>query len=246
MKSNYIYSWLIFFGGWLVFGFYPSQFDKSTTEERPLAVVRRFKPNVEVKHSKKEAWTNVKRGEQLFDRDTLVTRENGYAAVQFMDKSMVKVKPNSMLIINGQVDKKSTSSRLALEFGSLFLNVEERQSTFEVATSTAVGTVKGTEFGCIADEQGTTRYWVKTGNVNVEARTSGQKISLDKGMYADINEDGNLIESGTLSQSELNDLINEYEDLDQTTEPNTLKLRFQNSDGELKEIDVKYFENNNQ
>ena len=217
---------------------------ETTVSERPLAIVRRFKPEVKVKHSGDKDWSDAKRGYQLFDSDTLQTGSGGYAAVQFMDNSLIKVKPNSLLILNGEVkDKNSTASRIALEVGEIFLNVKERRSDFEVATSQSVAVVQGTEFGASSDKSGSNRYWVASGTVEVTALRSGESVSLSDGMFGEVSSDGSSITSGYLSEEELNNLVKEYEKLDQNTQPEQLRLRFRNEEGESREVDVKYYQN---
>ena len=230
----------------LLIGLVPEEVVKKDTN-RPLAIVRRVKPQVVVKHSEKQEWKNVEMGEKLFNSDTLVTREKGYAAVQFTDKSLVKVKPSSMLIVQGEVKgRKSTAAKLALEFGSLFLDVEEQESSFDVTSGSAVGTVKGTEFGCSVEKNGSTRFWVSEGKVTVTASQSGKSIDLNERMFADITPDGVIKKTGRLSRSEVKKLLNEYENLDNNSVPKTLKLRFKNNDGETEEVDVNYYENDEQ
>ena len=230
----------------LLIGLVPEKIEKEDTN-RPLAIVRRVKPQVVVKHSEKREWKNVDMGEKLFNSDTLVTREKGYAAVQFMDKSLVKIKPGSMLILQGEVkNKRSTAAQLALEFGSVFLDVKEQESSFDVTSGSAVGTVKGTEFGCSVEKNGSTRFWVAEGKVTVTASQTGKSIDLNERMFADITPDGVIESTGRLSRSEVKELVDEYETLDNTSVPKTLKLRFKNNDGETKEIDVNYYENDEQ
>lgn len=214
--------------------------------DRPLAIVRRFKPDVEVKHADGKDWIAAQMGEQLFNADTLRTNENGYAAVQFMDNSLVKVKPNSLLIINGEVnDKNSTATRLALEIGDIYLNVTKRRSNFEVATNSSVATVLGTTFGGSSNPNGSSRFWVASGTVDVAALQSGQKTSLKNGMYAEVGADGSSVNSGYLSKKELEGLVGDYDRFDDSSASKTMKLIFQNESGQRREVDVKYFKNEN-
>lgn len=232
----------------LVFGCLSSAafFVQHLNAERPLAIVRRIKPEVKVNQSGSETkgWTDATRGQQLFDSDTLQTGSEGYAAVQFMDKSTVKLKPNSLLILNGEVkDKNSTATRLALEVGEIFLNVKERRSDFEVAGNSSLAVVQGTEFGAEADNSGSNRYWVTQGTVELTALRSGESVSLTKGMFGEVGSDGSSLTSGYLSEEELNRLQEEYDKLDRNATPKKLKLRFKNEDGDTREIDVQYYQN---
>ena len=82
------------------------QDDVIEAQVRPLAIVRRFKPEVDVLSKDRGAYMldlreNV--GEPLFDGDTLATGQSGYALVIFTsDNSVAKVKPESMLVIRGE------------------------------------------------------------------------------------------------------------------------------------------------
>ena len=218
----------------------------SADSKRPLAIVRQLKPKVKVNHIEDDTigWTSATRGHQLFDSDTLVTGSNGYAAVQFMDNSTAKIKPNSLLILNGEVnDKNSTANRLALEAGELFLNVKERRSDFEVSGQSSLAVVQGTEFGAEADQSGSNRFWVASGTVQLTALRSGESVNLTQGMFGEVNADGTSLTSGYLSDDELDQLLEEYENFDERTTPEELKLQFQNDEGDTREIDIQYYQN---
>ena len=93
-------------------------------QERPLAVVRRFKPNVELASLNRETIElNIEDniGEQLFNGDTLSTDKDGYALVIFMDNSIAKVKPTSQLIVKGQEkpNSRNTTRRIDLDKGEI-------------------------------------------------------------------------------------------------------------------------------
>lgn len=206
--------------------------------ERPIAYVRKFKPTVTIQQGQQTI--TASKAEQLFDGDTLRTNENGFAIVQFMDKSIAKVKPNSALIVHGQVEgRQSSAARISMEAGEIFLNVTKRTTThFEVTTGTSVASVKGTQFGARADGY----YWVVEGIVQLLSEESGETTNLTKGMFGKVNDDGTM-ETGTLSDKELEELSKGYDQLEDHLEPKTIKLRFRDQDGQLREIELKYFEN---
>jgi len=110
--------------------------------DRPIAYVKHFKPTVKLQNMQvdKDLLLDPEEniGEQLFSGDSLITNENGFAFVVFMDKSVAKVKPNSMLILNGEVgtSTKEMSTRINLQNGEIFLEVEPQGGNdFEVATN---------------------------------------------------------------------------------------------------------------
>lgn len=220
-----------------ILGMTTTEIYRHSTEERPLAFVRRFKPAVNILPKNIAA----EKGEPLFSGDTLRTNDEGYAAVQFMDNSIAKVKPNSELIVNGEVrNDKSTSARIALEAGEIFMEVIKRSNNnFEVATSKSVASVKGTEFG-VTDAN---YAWVENGVVEFTSTLSGDIVSLTQSMYGRVNDD-NSITTGELTPEELLRLRNEFDEVAGQSEPGTFKLRFRDANGEIREIEIDYYDNN--
>ncbi|WP_395085693.1 FecR domain-containing protein [Gracilimonas sp.] len=212
---------------------------------RHIGVVRRFKPDVTVsnfdleKYIEFELSENI--GEKLFTGDSLSTDEEGFALVLFMDRSVAKVKPNSILIINGEVGvtNKQSNTRIDLEQGEIFLNVEPQGANdFEVATSRSLASVKGTDFGSKSDGY----VWVENGQVDVTALNSGQTISLFEKMFAQVDEEGNNIDSGTLSDEELNELNTGYDEMDNDLIRKEVVLKFIDQNGQIREITIEVFE----
>ncbi|MBD3617521.1 MAG: FecR domain-containing protein [Gracilimonas sp.] len=217
--------------------------------DRHIGVVRRFKPDVTVtnldleKYIKLNLSENI--GEKLFAGDSLFTDPEGFALVFFMDRSVAKVKPNSLLIVNGEVEttRKSSNTRINLERGEIFLNVEPQgNNDFEVATSRSLASVKGTDFG--SKSNGYT--WVQEGQVDVTALNSGQTVSLFEKMFAQVDEPGNNIESGTLTDQELSNLNEGFDEVDNNLIRKEVILKFRDQNGQLREIIIEIFEEEGQ
>ncbi len=209
--------------------------------DRPLAFVQKFKPSVGIE--KNGEFKDIReRGKPLFDGDTLRTDQNGFALVQFMDKSIAKIRPDSRLIIQGNIEnKQNTSTRIGLELGEILLNVSERGSQdFEVTTNSAVASVKGTSFGATVDNY----FWVEKGTVEVASKQTGQSVTLSEKMYGEVQEDGS-IESGELTDEELDKRKAEYSEMNEKLEPTIYKVRFTNENGEERVIEMKVFDNEN-
>ena len=109
---------------------------------RPLAIVRRFKPEVDLLSKDRGSYVLDLReniGEPLFDGDTLATGQSGYALVIFTsDNSVAKVKPESMLIIRGEslANSRLSNRRIDLEEGEIRLEIEPVGSgSLDVQTS---------------------------------------------------------------------------------------------------------------
>ncbi|MGB0347795.1 MAG: FecR domain-containing protein [Balneolaceae bacterium] len=216
-------------------------------QERPLAVVRRFKPNVELASINRETIKldpQENLGEHLFNGDTLTTDPDGYALVIFMDNSIAKVKPESQLIVKGQEqpNSRNTTRRIDLDKGEIFLEVEPQGSgSFEVSTSRSLASVKGTRFGSTASGY----VWVEEGQVDVTATNSGETVSLFQQMYAEVDETGNAIESGTLTEDEIDDLQQGYDTLDEDMIENEIIIRFRDANGQIRSITIPIFEKGN-
>lgn len=212
-----------------------------STDDRPLAYVQKFKPSVGIQNQ--GPLQNIeKRGRPLYTGDTLRTDVNGFALVQFMDKSLAKVKPDSRLIVRGEIeDKQNSSTRIGLELGEIFLNVTEQGvNNFEVATNTSVASVKGTDFGASFDDY----FWVEEGEVEILVNQTGESVTLTDRSYGQVQEDGS-IETGELTEEELEERNQEFEEMEEESEPETYELRFIDENGEEQVIEIKVYENQN-
>lgn len=215
------------------------------TSERPIAIVRRFKPEVIVQNMDEGKMVNLSlsdnKGEKLFSGDTLSTGDDALALVVFMDASVAKVKSNSVLVIYGESGpaEKNMSSRINLDQGEVFFNVEpQSENEFEVATSRSLASVKGTDFG--SRDNG--YFWVQNGQVDVTATNSGQTVSLFEKMYAQVDDQGNNIDTGTLTDEEISALGEGYDQLENDLIQKELKLQFRDQNGQLREITIDIFE----
>jgi len=225
-------------------GFAAAEYSKIL--DRPIAIVLRFKPTVIKKNNDVNFNLDPKenKAEQLFSGDTLATASDGYAAVKFMDNSTAKVKPNSMLVIMGEVaeGRKQFSTRIDLAEGDIFLEVEPQgTSDYEVSTNNSVATVKGTKLGTRA----TGYYWVTEGEIDVTALNSGQTVSVGENMFAQVDPGGNEIETGQLDEDDLKELGEGFNTGNSELKKKTIILRFIDSNGQVQEETIEYYEEQN-
>jgi len=216
-------------------------------QERPLGIVRYFKPNVELKTSERgiyELDLDENKGEQIFDGDTLSTDESGYAYIIFVDNSIAKLRPETQLMVRGEsrADSKISDRRIDLEQGSILLELQPIDAgTFEVQTSRSLASVKGTTFGNSSEGY----IWVTEGQVDLTALNSGQTISLFEGMYGQVDPEGNGVESGTVDEETLSSLNNDYGELDEEFEEKTIIIRFRDANGQIRTEEIKILEKGN-
>ncbi len=211
--------------------------------QRPLAIVRRFRPMVQVRDSENVEWVEATVAYQLFDRDTLRTESEGYAVLQLIDNSLARVRPNSVLVIRGEPNSRNgLNSRIQVESGEVNLRVEGRVSQYEVATPSAVAAVKGTEFTTRILLDGSSEFICYSGVVEIKANTSGRAQNLTRRRRAVVDPDGNNIIINTLSNQEVRRNQSEYQQLDTSSKPKVVRIRFVNADGQVQEIEIQYFE----
>jgi len=215
-------------------------FGIETDNDRPLALVTRLIPTLVIRNLDRSLAAD--KGSELFSGDTLRTDANGYALVVFMDKSTAKVRPQSQLIVRGEIDRnQNSSSRISLQDGEVFFEIDKRPNNeLEVSTTTTVASVKGTRFGA----KHTGYIWTEEGEVEVTAIESGESVTITDGKFARINDDSTGLITGDLTDDELEELAGDYRILDSELTEKRLLLRFRDANGQLREEEVIYYEQN--
>ncbi len=209
------------------------------SEKRPLAVIRRFAPDVLVRHLSGDAWKSAETAQSLFAADSLITGESGFAMVQFMDNSVVRLRPNSLLVLDGEVKgPDNVVSRLTLEAGEILTTVTGRNSTKEVSTSSTVAAVRGTEFTTRVDENGSTTIIGLSGEVTVRPLNSEQSYTILTGNRIDVQEDGMTVSESDVTPEELERIRQSFE----PEEPDyrEVEFRFINDEGEVETIILRF------
>lgn len=217
---------------------------KATSDvRRPLAIVRRFNPLVLIRHEDNNEWIDARTTHPLHNADTLRTGEEGFAVVQFMDNSVARVRPNSLLIITGEARAPdNTSSRISVEVGDLFLNIRGGNSQYEVATPSAVAAVRGTEFSTSVSATGETEFTGFSGEVIITALGSGETYALGSGFRASVDAGGQQITASEVEEEEMQSRYSTYTDMDEELDIKTIRLQFINEAGEVEIIELEYIE----
>lgn len=216
------------------------EFKEIIFEDRELALVRRQIPDLIINNNEtKEADV----GMSLFNGDTLTTDQNGYAMILFMDQSVTRMRPESQLVIRGEVNRdQSSSTRLDINAGEIFLNINrDSNNEVEVGSNGTVASVKGTTFGARASGY----YWVEEGEIEVLAVNSGETVTITEQMFAELGPDGSTLITGELTDEELNNLGNDYRILESDLIEKTIRFRFRDENGQLREIELNYYEQEN-
>ncbi|PKD43843.1 FecR family protein [Rhodohalobacter barkolensis] len=205
-----------------------------------VAYVRRYVPSVTVTNvSYADSLEEV--GRALISGDTLTTGNSGYAMVLFLDESIARVSPSSQMVIRSELNPErnlNIRTHVGMLLGGMFLDVESRPDReFEITTTRAVASVKGTRFGVTADD----KIWVEEGEVEVTIRETGEIRSLSNKMYLQVEADG-TVDSGELTDQELAELADEFQILESDLIERDMKIQFRNSAGDTVEEQIKVFE----
>ena len=64
-------------------------------------------------------------------------------------------------------------------------------------------------------------------------------------MYAEVDETGNSIESGTLTEDEIENLQEGYDTLDEDLIESEIIIRFRDANGQIRELTIPIFEKGN-
>ncbi len=197
-------------------------------DNKAIAVVLKTIGQVQGKHE--GSWANISRAGKLYSGDQVQTKKDGYAAVMFTDdKSLVKIKPNSILKIQGTTEGKSISKQLVMDVGELFVKVSKQKGSFQVATPTSVASVKGTEFW-VQEVDGATSVISLEGVIELVNKASGQTVSVTAGNTGKSTKDGKINTEVTKEAS-----IPDAGDLSEE-----IIIKFLDPEGNPHEVRIKY------
>ncbi len=204
--------------------------------DRDVALIFKVKGQVKVVKQIKKL-QKARRGLRLDAGDRIETDENGFTALIFTDdKSMMKIRANSDVVIRGKRIKKSFAKRIYMEVGEAWVHVSPQfASDFRIETPTGVAAVKGTEFYTIVDQMG------------------NMTILATKGIVELMNQFGSVLvhagEAGHIrgkAQPEVRrakpDEIPNWGKTRGTEEGKVLELEFEDQNGAKKHLKIRYKE----
>ena len=221
--------WLLMVAG-IAFWFDPAT---SSDVTRDVALLFKARGKVEFFDAVKNRWRNARRGLRLNSGDMIRTGDESLAAVVFTDdKSLMKIRSRSDVVIRGERRKSSIAKRVYMEVGEVFVHAERQKAEFRLETPTGVAAVKGTEFYGIVDESGNmfivaikglVELMNKYGSVMVGAGETGKSDgkSPPKKEKTDPKKAPNWAQEG------------QEEQLDE------LEIQFKTPDGELKTLKIR-------
>ncbi len=197
-----------------------------------IAVVTKVFGKVNIETSGQSGFNKLKSGTILSDGDRIKTGDNGFVAFIYIDdKSMVKVKEKTEIIVKGIRTIGSISKQVNVDFGTLRAKVTKQQKgDFVVQSPTSVASVKGTDFWMISDPDIGDILIGLEGLVNLTNLLSGESSDVGSGMTGTSSVDGTV----ETSETDPDNIPNDPEA--ESTTGTQIEIEFEDSNGEIKTL----------
>ena len=200
-----------------------------------IAVATKVKGPVEIMPVGKKGFSDLEPGTILSDGDKIRTGPSGFTAIIFIDdKSTLKVKDNSEVVITGKRTAASISKKINMDEGTIRATVKKQNTDFVIQTPTSVASVKGTDFWLVSDPETGDQIIGIEGIVGLVNNETGQEIDVSEGMSGLSTPDGNVGLTETDPSSIPDDPSDEIEG------PSQVKIYLEGPNGEQKVMIIEY------
>ena len=200
-----------------------------------IAVTTKINGKVEIMPIGKKDFFDLNSGRILSDGDKIRTGSKGFAAIIFIDdKSTLKLKENSEVIINGQRMASSISKKINMDEGTIRATIQKQNSNFVIQTPTSVASVKGTDFWLVSNPENGDQIIGIEGVIGLTNSDTGQEIDVTEGMSGFSTPDGTMNLEET-DQSSIPD--DPSEDMEG---PSQIKIYLEGPNGEQKVMIIEY------
>ncbi len=179
----------------------------------------------------------VKIGDNLYSLDKIKTGKDGFVVLVFLDdKSQIKIRENSEMVISGERGRESISKQVDMQFGTLKAEITPmRKGEFVIATPTSVASVKGTVFWVQSDPLEGDVFYGLSGSVEVVNNESGGVIVVGA------NQTGTSTPSGDVNvESTPEGTAPADDDTGGTEENQILEIQLRSPSGETKDVKIEY------
>ena len=179
---------------------------------------------------------SVKKGHIIESGDKITTAKGGFVSLIFIDdKSALKVKENSEVIISGNKNNRAIAKRIGLKGGTIRAQVGKKQNRdFIVQTTVSVASVKGTDFWVVSDNNNGDSVIGIEGVIQLTNKISGDKIDIPSGITGLATKDGQLqsfnTDPKTIPKDPSGDNIGNQK----------LKIEFKDANGKKKTLVIEY------
>ncbi len=177
-----------------------------------------------------KGWKDLSVAKRLYDGDEIKTGQDAMISIVFIDdKSMMKIRQESHVILNGKREKDNIIKKLSQQLGQLWLKVTHQNSQLQIETPSGIAAVKGTEFYSLVDEFGNTTIIGISGIVEL-FNTLG-RVEIGAGQTGNAGKDSEPLVKETKG-------FNQWGKASESL--NELEIEFENDSGEKKTLKIQY------
>jgi len=198
-----------------------------------IAIATKAMGAVEIKKISEPGYKSLKAGTILEDGDGIRTGSDGFALLIFIDdKSQLKVKGDSEVIISGKKIASAISKNVRMDNGTIRAQVnKQRKGEFVIQSTTSVASVKGTDFWFIANSEVGDMVIGLEGIVDLFNVISGLNVDVIAGNTGTSDSKGNIDVNET-SQTTI------PEDPTEGDAPvgDQIEIEFEGPNGEIKKL----------
>ena len=200
-----------------------------------IAIATKVKGVVEIAPTKINKFKTLTPGTVLSDGDKIRTGSKGFTAIIFIDdKSTLKVKENSEIVVGGQKSVARISKKINMDVGTIRATINKQNTDFVIQTPTSVASVKGTDFWLLSDPEIGDQVMGLEGVVGLTNTQTGQEVNVTSGMSGLSTPDGDLSLEETVDSTIPDDPSTDSES---TSE---IKIFMEGPNGQQKVIIIEY------
>ena len=200
-----------------------------------IAIATKVKGVVEIAPTKINKFKTLTPGTVLSDGDKIRTGSKGFTAIIFIDdKSTLKVKENSEIVVGGQKSDARISKKINMDVGIIRATINKQNADFVIQTPTSVASVKGTDFWLLSDPETGDQVMGLEGVVGLTNTQTGQEVNVTSGMSGLSTPDGDLSLEETVDSTIPDDPSTDSES---TSE---IKIFMEGPNGQQKVIIIEY------
>ena len=200
-----------------------------------IAIATKVKGVVEIAPVKINKLKKLTPGTVLSDGDKIRTGSKGFVAIIFIDdKSTLKVKENSEIVVGGQKSAARISKKINMDVGTIRATINQQNTDFVIQTPTSVASVKGTDFWLLSDPETGDQVMGLEGVVGLTNTQTGQEVNVTSGMSGLSTPDGELSLEETVDSTIPDDPSSDSQN---TSE---IKIFMEGPNGQQKVIIIEY------
>jgi hypothetical protein len=167
--------------------------DDPPPTEPSIAIVSKTIADVTSKDPKATEWKKARIGETLGSGDRIRTGDRSIAIIKFKDNSLIRVRQNSELTVNGTTKGNMFSKAVDVDNGAVGFNVakQDHEEEFRFTSPTSVASIRGTGGQFITSTSGDT-VTILEGLLALTNKRSSKMVEVGAGFTGLSNPDGSI------------------------------------------------------